>query len=536
MKHIQSGELGFSKTGDEFQTVLGSCVCVCIFDSKLKMGGLIHYLLPSRQFSSNKLSINNNPLNFGDTAIPSLLKCFKNAGSNPANLVVYLFGGGSPAQTSPASKLNVGIENLKYAKKILSQYNLSIYKEKTGGSGMLVKFNTSSGDVFVSQTKNVNLGPIEAQKVKTVLNTVKTTSNVVPISQGTIVESTLIKVLIVDDSNPVRRILRACLEKNKNIKIVGEAPDPIEAEKLRKEFLPDVMTLDVNMPKKDGVTYLGELMAKNPMPVIMISDLSLKEASPVMKALEIGAFDYIQKPSASEIEKFGEKLNEVITEASKFKRKMDKKGSGITRPGSKQKIAIVEGAYDTSIELIAIGSSTGGTEALRSIFKELPASTPPIVIVQHIPAAFSGAFADSLNKLSKIEVREAKDGDVLTKSTAYIAPGGKQMKLKERNGQLVININDEAPVNRFKPSVDYMFNSIVTMPIAKKTKVALLTGMGDDGARGMLALKNVGAFTIAQNEESCVVYGMPKVAVEMNAAQKILDLSEIGYHLLHKVA
>lgn len=196
---------------------------------------------------------------------------------------------------------------------------------------------------------------------------------------------------------------------------------------------------------------------------------------------------------------------------------------------------VTESSYDKSIELIVIGSSTGGTEAIRRIFRALPSTTPPIVIVQHIPAYFSKTFAESLNRLAGIEVKEAKHGDVLKSNTAYIAPGDTQMKLKESGGKLVVCLTDDSPVNRFKPSVDYLFNSIASLPIANKTSAALLTGMGSDGARGMLALKKAGALTIAQNEESCVVYGMPKVAVEMNAVLKILDLSEICFHLLNRV-
>lgn len=505
MEHIQSGEIGFSKTGEVFQTVLGSCVCICIYDPDLKMGGMIHFLLPDKSSCGNVLELTKNPLNFGDEAITALLKKFKNVGSDPARLKIYLFGGGGPI--GETKNFNIGEENLKKARMLLAHYHLKIYKEKIGPSSMMVKLDSRSGDVYVSATAS-------SDKVA-----------VLPINNKSI------KVLIVDDSAPIRRILRVCLSKNSRVEIIGEACDPIEAEELRKKFKPDVMTLDVNMPKKDGVTYLGEIMDSSPMAVIMVTDLNLKEASPIMKALELGAFDYIQKPSAVDIDKFGDRLNEIVLAASSFKTKKNKSNP------AKAKRLVVEYGHDKSIELIAIGSSTGGTEAIRTIFKELPSTTPPIVIVQHIPASFSGAFAESLNRFSKIEVKEARDGDVITPNTAYIAPGEKQMKLNAGpNGKLIICITDDPAVNRFKPSVDYLFNSIARLPVAKKTKVAILTGMGDDGARGMLALKKAGASTVAQNEESCVVYGMPKVAVEMKAADKILDLSEIGYHLLKKAA
>jgi two-component system chemotaxis response regulator CheB len=512
MKHINSGEIGFSTSGEVFITLLGSCVSICIYDPILKIGGINHFLLPDREClgSGSQANCSENPLNFAEESIIELLRLFKKSGSNPSTLIVYLLGGGTPIE---GSQYHVGVLNVKKGKDILAKFNFKITKEKTQSHSMSVKFDTGTGEVFLKTNDD---------------NRDVQSSRTVPVSK---ISSGPIKVLIVDDSNPIRRVLRACLERNNKITIVGEACDPFEAEELRKKFNPDVLTLDVNMPNKDGVTYLSELMLNSPLPVIMVTELNLKEASPIMKALEIGAFDYIQKPAANEIDQFGKKLSDMIIAADKFKSKISKKKNGKTTPSIPHIMT-----YDPSIELIAIGSSTGGTEALREIFKDLPSLTPPIVIVQHIPPSFSKAFADSLNKMSKIEVREAVNGDCISKNTAYIAPGGKQMKIIFKNGQLKVEITDDPPVNRFKPSVDYMFNSIAELPVAKKSKVALLTGMGDDGAKGMLKLRNLGALTIAQSEESCVVYGMPKVAVEIKAAQKILDLSEISYHLLKKAS
>lgn len=519
---VYSGQIGFSKDGEVFRVTLGSCVSVCIYDSKLKIGGLTHFLLPHKTDGIASLKVTENPKNFAEESIVSLLRKFKQAGSNKKDLKIYLLGGGEGANSG-----SIGNENVIYARKTLSEFGLEVAKEKTGVFDLVFKFDSKSGEISILR--------------RTIEKNLDNESKRSDIGQGSSIEKK-IKVLVVDDSSAMTKIIKAKLSEMKNFEVVGVALDALEAEKLRKKLNPDVMTLDLNMPIKDGVTYLTEIMSVNPLPVVIVSELGLKEASPVMRALELGAFDYLEKPSLREIDVFAESLAEKLTAGFESRHKIAKasKESSVIRFSSKTRkdkgAALPIDNFDKSVKLIAIGSSTGGTEAIKNILVDFPDSTPPIIIIQHIPKMFSATFAEGLNKICNISVKEAIDREEIKSNTAYVAPGGKQLKLKEIDRKFFICITDDPPVNRFKPSVDYFFESIAKTSIAKSTKAVLLTGMGEDGARGMLALKNAGAMTIAQNEASCVVYGMPKAAVKLNAVQKVLHLSEIGYHLLSKAS
>jgi two-component system chemotaxis response regulator CheB len=257
-----------------------------------------------------------------------------------------------------------------------------------------------------------------------------------------------------------------------------------------------------------------------------------------MKALEIGAFDYIQKPGLRELAEVGPRLISTIKAAFEGRKKLihlHQRRQSFHRSSNVQEAEKVVG-FDQRLKLIAIGASTGGTEALREIFKVLPPQTPPIVVVQHMPKLFTAAFANSLNNQSAIDVKEAEHGEFLKSSTAYIAPGGIQIGIHDKGSGLQIYLKDDPPLNRFKPSVDYMFNSLVELQLRGKLNSALLTGMGEDGARGLLALKQNGSYTIAQDENTCVVYGMPKAAVDRNAAVDILPLDAIAYSILHSIS
>lgn len=518
VKYFQSGQIVVGTQGEIFHTVLGSCVAVCFYDRRLKVGSMIHYVLPSHDLVASNLPMAKNPLNFAETAIPQMFKELKNLGSKPQDCEVYVFGGCQKSlQNDQISRVlpNVGRANVDAARNIIAKFGFKISKEKTTPDvvSLIVRFNSSTGEVMLQHRS----GDAESEVQASLQN--------LPLP----IENRLIKVLVVDDSEPIRRVIKACLGKYPQLKVVGEARDGIEAEHMRAKLNPDVMTLDIQMPNKDGVAYLRELMPTSPMPVIIVSDLNLKEVSPVMTALELGAFDYLQKPAASEIPKFAEELKEKIIAASGYSGKITKLKNRVVKKAADTNSQI---NYNKNIHLIAIGASTGGTEALRQVFAQLPAQTPPIVVVQHIPPVFSAAFAGSLNNNCQIQVKEAADGDVLQNSMAYIAPGGKQMHIEKKADQLRIRITDAPPVNRFKPSVDYLFLSIAKLDVVKHTSAAILTGMGDDGARGLLQMHREGASTYAQNEETCVVYGMPKVAVEMNAVDKIVELDGIANALL----
>lgn len=539
--YLKSGQMFVGENSEEIFTTLGTCVAFCVYDQKKKMGGIIHYLLPKKTEEET-----SNSLNYAEKAIPALLKELKNRGCRKEDLHVTIIGGNSIGETDISKE--IATANVQIALEWVKKLGLSYYHRPSQGSeGQQILFKLASGELLIKKSSgkasehNTSVTSAIANKeVKP--NTTETPEKLklpskVDEAKADHLPFKKIKVLIVDDSFPIRQILKNLLSEAKEIEIVGEAADPEEAEKMRIEKNPDVMTLDIHMPNKDGVTYLAELMRISPLPVIMISDLSMKEAGPVMKALEIGAFDYIQKPGVRELSEVAPRLISTIRAAFESRKKIisfHKKNS----TKAKEVIEVKEkiSGFDTRLKLIAIGASTGGTEALRLIFKCLPAHTPPIVVVQHMPKLFTAAFATSLNNQSAIEVKEAEHGEVLKSSTAYIAPGGIQMGIHDRGKGMQIFLKDDPPLNRFKPSVDYMFNSINELSLKGKLNAALLTGMGEDGARGLLALRQNGAYTIAQDEDTCVVYGMPKAAVDRNAAVEVLAIENIAFALLNSTA
>jgi chemotaxis protein methyltransferase CheR len=338
-----------------------------------------------------------------------------------------------------------------------------------------------------------------------------------------------VKVLIVDDSDTIRKILKSLLIQDPRFEVVGESANPLEVENLITKLKPNLITLDIHMPEMDGVTLLKKYITSQPIPTVMISSISMSEGQFVLDALENGAVDYIQKPSLSDITKLKDEICDRLYTASKAKVKL---GQSLNI----QKAEVSGGALFQN-GLIAIGSSTGGTEALRSIFERLPENIPPILVTQHIPAVFSKALADRLNQLVKFKVIEAHDGDIVEPNHVYIAPGGKQMGVEFKNDKLTVRVTDDEPVNHHKPSVDYLFYSIAKVQSEIPNLVGvILTGMGADGAKGLKLLRDQGAYTIGQNEASCVVYGMPRVAFEIGAVQQQVSLDEIPQTLVNALS
>lgn len=338
-------------------------------------------------------------------------------------------------------------------------------------------------------------------------------STVVPINKK-------IKVLIVDDSKTIRNILTMVFQSDPQFEVCGQAELPSQVEGLIASAKPDVITLDIHMPEMDGVTLLKKISPKYHIPCVMISSISMAEGPLVLEALENGAVDYIQKPEMSELETVIPVILEKVRVAAQSRKNI-----------SMVPIVKREIAKSTSVcnlkSLVVIGASTGGTEAIRTVLTSMPREIPPTLIVQHIPAVFSLAFANRMNDLCKFEVKEAEDGDEVKENRVLIAPGGKQMRMVHRNNKTFVEITDDAPVNRFKPSVDYLFNS-VAKDLYTHTIAVLLTGMGKDGAQGLLNLKNKLAFTIAQDEKSCVVFGMPREAIEIGGADYVESLDNIA--------
>jgi two-component system chemotaxis response regulator CheB len=330
-----------------------------------------------------------------------------------------------------------------------------------------------------------------------------------------------IRVLVVDDSPLVRRLFRDAINQQPDMEVIGVAPDPFVARDLLLKLKPDVMTLDVEMPRMDGLTFLGKVMHYQPMPVIIISSLTQSASRAAIEALRIGAVDVLAKPQgANSVGELPQTLAAKIRAASAARARRGLAGlasGGVTE---------TERSNFPSDALIAIGASTGGTQAIEALLTSLPAHSPPIVIVQHIPAAFSAAFAARLNSLCRIEVREAQHNDVIREGLALIAPGDFHMMVSKLSSPWRVMVRSGPRVCYQRPSVDVLFRSVAECN-SHHTVGILLTGMGTDGAEGLLRLRQVNGRTIAQDEESCVVFGMPKAAIEIGAAAQILPLSRI---------
>lgn len=341
-----------------------------------------------------------------------------------------------------------------------------------------------------------------------------------------------IKVLIIDDSAIVRKVLTDALAGERDIEVVGTAPDPYVARDKILSLNPDVLTLDIEMPRMDGVTFLKKLMHFRPMPVIVISSLGIASSRTALQALEAGAIDVLAKPGGPQ--SVGELRLSVASKirAARIARLQSPKEmpSSLAKRPAASSSSESSHAFPSS-SVIAIGASTGGTEAIRSVLTGLPRNCPGVVIAQHIPAVFSRSFANRLNELCAIHVREAKDGDRLEPGLALIAPGNFHMLLRQSSSGYRIEIKDGPLVCFQRPAVDVLFHSVAEAAGPYAT-AAILTGMGCDGVQGMLAMKKAGAWTIAQNEETCVVFGMPKEAIKAGAIDRILSLSAIPEALL----
>ncbi len=343
-----------------------------------------------------------------------------------------------------------------------------------------------------------------------------------------------ITVLIVDDSAFIRQMLMEMLSSDKEIKVIGMASDPFEAREKIKELNPDVLTLDVEMPKMDGLTFLEKIMSLRPMPVIMVSTLSGKGTDVAIRALQIGAVECIAKPvetTPEGLEKFSLELCTTVKNAAAAR-------SNIANTRSKRHERPLTQIAARRIspkapKLIAIGASTGGVETISEILPYLPCNCPPIVITQHMPPVFTASFARRISSLCQFPVYEAADGMILKAGMACIAAGGTQLKIVQRAGGLVCKVTDDKPVNNHKPSVDFTFDSIVEA-VGADTLAIILTGMGKDGAEGLLRLRKAGAYTIGQNEATCVVYGMPQAAFNIGAVIEVLPLPAISDAIIRK--
>ncbi len=342
----------------------------------------------------------------------------------------------------------------------------------------------------------------------------------------------VIRVLVVDDSALVRRILSEALQKHDDIEVVGTATDPYVARERIVQLRPDVITLDIEMPRMDGLSFLSKLMKHFPIPVVICSSLTPKHSETALRALSLGAVDVVAKPGASmATPDVTDDLVRAVRAASHAR--VAKRVDLPDAPPAPKGPAIA--TFDATNKLIALGASTGGTQALEKVLRGFPVDAPGTVIVQHMPEHFTKSFADRLNTVCAIRVKEAQDGDYVVPGLALVAPGGKHMLLQASGARWVVRIKDGPKVHHQRPAVDVLFQS-VARSAGRNAVGAILTGMGADGAKGLLAMREAGAYTVAQNEETCVVYGMPREAVKLDAAVDVLPLERVADSLLRHIA
>lgn len=337
---------------------------------------------------------------------------------------------------------------------------------------------------------------------------------------------TKLRVVNVDDSPVLLKFLKHSLESLGYCEVVDQVSDPLVAAEKILELRPDVVTMDIQMPGMTGVQVVEKVLQSSYFPILMISSLNMEEGSLVFSALNAGAFDYLQKPKLEDKDGFTKDLGErLLAAVSSLQSKVKARKSVKSSPSSAPSFYYPENL------IWCLGSSTGGTQALTHVFTSMPTSIPPTLIVQHIPPVFSKSFADSLNDLCPFKVKEAEDGEPILPNHVYIAPGGQQMGVEKKLGKLHVVLRDDPPVNRFKPSVDYMFGEVAKLK-GLQIVGAILTGMGRDGAKGLLELKKLGARTVAQDEESSAVFGMPRAAIEEGAAESVEPLDNIANAML----
>ena len=352
-------------------------------------------------------------------------------------------------------------------------------------------------------------------------------------------KSQKLKVLVIDDSALIRSVMREIINREKDMVCVGVAPDPLVAREMIKEFNPDVLTLDVEMPKMDGLEFLERLMRLRPMPVLMVSTLTEQSSEITFRALELGAADFVSKPKldiARGMEDAAIEITDKIRAVAQARVRML-----IVAPPIQEKFSAdailpsVAGRYSSTEKLIVIGASTGGTEAIKDVLIKLPADAPGVLVTQHMPEHFTKSFADRLNVLCKISVKEAENNERVLPGHAYIAPGNSHLLLKRSGANYVIKLDQGPLVNRHRPSVDVLFRSAANVAGANAIGI-ILTGMGKDGVQGLLEMKRAGCYTIAQDEATCVVFGMPKEAIAAGGVCEVLPLQNIARRTMENLA
>ena len=340
-----------------------------------------------------------------------------------------------------------------------------------------------------------------------------------------------IRVLVIDDSALVRSLLAEIINRQADMSCVGAAADPLIAREMIRELSPDVLTLDVEMPRMDGIDFLGRLMRLRPTPVVMVSSLTERGAEVTMRALELGAVDVVAKPKiglSDGLARLAEDITDKIRTASRARMRR-----AASTPAAAPAPAAPLGRLSTE-KIIFIGASTGGTEATKELLLQLPADCPAVMITQHMPPGFTRSYAARLNTLCRLNVREAADGERVLPGHAYLAPGGLHLSVERSGANYVARVRDGEPVNRHKPSVDVLFQSAATV-VGPNALGVMLTGMGGDGARAMKSMRDAGSYNLVQDEATCVVFGMPREAIAAGAAHEVLPLPAIAPRLLERL-
>ncbi|HEX2944018.1 MAG TPA: chemotaxis response regulator protein-glutamate methylesterase [Rhodopila sp.] len=337
-----------------------------------------------------------------------------------------------------------------------------------------------------------------------------------------------VRVLVVDDSALVRQMLTQLLSSDPAITVVGAAPDPYVARDMIKALNPDVVTLDIEMPRMDGLAFLEKIMTLRPTPVVMVSSLTQKGADTALRALEMGAVDYVAKPLVGlqlGLSNLREELVAKVRQAARARIRP------LGEPNARRPVKV--GAFASSERLIAIGASTGGVEALTRLLTAFPADSPAMLITQHMPPGFTARFAGRLDDSCAVTVRQAEDGERVLPGHVYIAPGARHLELARSGADYVCRVHDQAPVSGHRPSVDVLFRSVARVAGPNAVGI-ILTGMGSDGAAGLLEMRRAGASTVGQDEASCVIYGMPKAAYDCGATEVELPIERMPQHVLHR--
>ena len=351
-----------------------------------------------------------------------------------------------------------------------------------------------------------------------------------------------IRVIVVDDSALVRSLLSEIINRQRDMECIGTANDPLVAREMIRELNPDVITLDVEMPRMDGIDFLGRLMRLRPMPVVMISTLTERGAEVTMKALELGAVDFVAKPRVGLASGLNELATQIVDKirvaaVAQVRRTLAREAAPSSSACSSADPAAPASALlgrMSTEKLICIGASTGGTEAIKELLVHMPADAPAIVITQHMPAGFTTSFAARLNTLCQITVKEAVNGERILPGHAYIAPGGLQFHVARSGANYVAVVDDGPPVNRHKPSVEVLFKSAAAV-VGRNAFGVMLTGMGNDGAAAMREMKDAGSYNYVQNEATCIVFGMPREAIAHGAADEVLPLGQIAPALIARL-